>query len=101
MKENKIQEIQILEQNLQNILFQKQSFQIEINEIQASLKELENSGEEVYKIIGQLMLRTEKQKVKKELLEKKEILEIHLKTVEKQEKNLTEKVEKLREELAK
>ena len=33
----KIQELQILEQNLQNLLMQKQAFQIELNEIENAL----------------------------------------------------------------
>ena len=48
--DSKIQEIQFLEQNLQNLLMQKQAFQMELSETQAALKELENSGEEVFKI---------------------------------------------------
>mgnify|MGYP001573733989 CR=1 FL=1 len=39
-KENKMQEVQMLEQNLQNILLQKQAFQIELRETKAALKEL-------------------------------------------------------------
>jgi len=101
MKENKIQELQILEQNLQNILFQKQTFQIELAETQSALDELEKSDDDVYKIIGQLMLKTEKQKISQELEEKKKMLELRIKTMENQEKIITEKVEKLRKEIMK
>ena len=58
--EKQIQEMQILEQNLQNILMQKQAFQMEITETQSALEEIENSGDEVYKIIGSLMIKSEK-----------------------------------------
>jgi len=101
MKENKIQELQILEQNLQNILFQKQTFQIELAETQSALEELEKSDEDVYKIIGQLMLKTEKQKIKDELEEKKKMLKLRTKTIENQEKTITEKAEELRKEVMK
>ena len=60
--ENKIQELQILEQTMQNVLIQKQSFQIELAETQGALEELEKTEDEVYKIIGQLMIKTEKAK---------------------------------------
>jgi len=70
-REKSIQQLQILEQNLQNILLQKQAFQIEFRETQAALKELEKSGEEVFKIIGQLMIKTDKKDVKEELVNKK------------------------------
>jgi prefoldin beta subunit len=94
-----IQEIQFLEQNLQNILFQKQAFQIELSESKESLKELENSRDEVFKIIGQLMIKYEKSKIKEEILNKIKILELRIKTLEKQESTFSERIEKLREEL--
>jgi len=101
MDQNKLQELQILEQNLQGILMQKQTFQIELAESQGALEELEKSGEEVYKIIGQLMIKSDKSKMKSELEEKKKMLELRIKTLENQEKISTEKVGKLREELMK
>ena len=96
---NNFQEIQFLEQNLQNILFQKQAFQIELSESKESLKELENSKDEVFKIIGQLMIKSEKSKIKEEILNKIKILELRVKTLEKQEATFSERMEKLREEL--
>ena len=101
MDQNKLQELQILEQNLQGILMQKQTFQIELAESQGALEELEKSGEEVYKIIGQLMIKSDKSKMKSELEEKKKMLELRIKTLENQEKISTEKVGKLREEFMK
>ena len=101
MDQNKLQELQILEQNLQGILMQKQTFQIELAESQGALEELEKSGEEVYKIIGQLMIKSDKSKMKSELEEKKKMLELRIKTLENQEKISTEKVGKLREEFIK
>jgi len=101
MDQNKLQELQILEQNLQGILMQKQTFQIELAESQGALEELEKSGEEVYKIIGQLMIKSDKSKMKSELEEKKKMLELRIKTLENQEKISTEKLEELRGELLK
>lgn len=100
-KENQIQEMQILDQNLQNLTMQKQSFQIELSETQSALDEMEKSGEEVYKIIGQLMIKAEKSKIKDELYSKKKLLELKIKSFEKQEDILTEKLEKLRREIMK
>jgi len=97
--ERKIQEIQILEQNLHNMLLQKQNFQIEMSETQNALEELEISGEETYKIIGQLMLKADKETMKKELTEKQETLELRIKTLEKQENGMSKKIENLREEI--
>ncbi len=99
MEENNLQEMQFLEQNLQNILIQKQNFQIEFGEIQNALSELERSGEEIYKIVGQLMIKSEKNKVKEELSNKEKLLNLRLKTLEKQETAVSERIEKLREQM--
>ncbi len=101
MDENKLQEMQILEQRLQNSIMQKQAFQMELAETNSALKELEKSGEEVFKIIGQLMIKSEKKRIQEELLSKQKILELRIKTFDKQENSLTEQVEKIRDELTK
>ena len=97
--DEKFQELQMLEQNLQNILMQKQSFQMELSETQSALKEIENSGDEVFKIVGQLMIKTEKSKISEELSGREKILEMRLKKMEQQEAVFMEKLEKLREEV--
>lgn len=91
----------MLEQNLQNTLLQKQAFQIEFRETQAALKELDKSGEEVFKIIGQLMIKTDKKQMKEELLNKEKIIDMRIKSFEKQERVLSEKMEDLRSEVLK
>ena len=80
-----VQRMQILEQNMQNILMQKQAFQMELSETQASLKELEKSNDEVFKIVGQLMIKSEKPKIKEELENKQKIIELRINTLDKQE----------------
>lgn len=99
--DNKIQEMQFLEQNLQNSILQKQAFQMELSETTSALTELDNSGNEVFKIIGQLMLKTDKSKIKEELSNKEKILELRIKSIEKQETSLTEQLDRLREEVMK
>jgi prefoldin beta subunit len=98
MKDESVQEIQFLEQGLQNILYQKQAFQMELSETKEALKELENSGDEVYKVIGQIMIRSEKSKIKEEMLSKIKIFELRMKNLEKQEVALTDRIEKIRDD---
>ena len=66
---NTFQEMQMVEQSLQNILYQKQAFQMELSETESALTEIEKSGDEVFKIVGQLMIKSDKIKIKKENLE--------------------------------
>ena len=99
--EREIQEFQISEQALQNLLLQKQAFQMELTETENALKEVKNTKEDVFKIVGQIMLKADKQETEKELSHKKDILQLRLNSIEKQEKSVKDKVESLREELSK
>ncbi|MCL5018413.1 MAG: prefoldin subunit [Candidatus Pacearchaeota archaeon] len=99
MNENKIQEMQILEQRLQNSLLQKQAFQMELAETNSAMNELEKSGDDVFKIIGQLMIKSEKSKIKDELENKQKILEMRIKSFDKQEEIINDQLGKMQEEL--
>ena len=99
--QEKIQELQSLEQNMQTILLQKQAFQFELNETENALKELEKSGEEVFKVIGQIMIKSSKEDIKNELTNKKEIISLRLKSIEKQEASLNRELEKIKQEVMK
>lgn len=98
---NKIQELQMLEQNIQNLILQKQAFQMESSETASALSELKDSGDEVFKIIGQLMIKTNKLKIKEELSNKEKILNLRIKSLEKQESIITEQLNKIRGEVMK
>ena len=95
----KIQDLQFLEQNLQHLFLQKQAFQLELNETTAALKELKGSGNEVFKLIGQIMIKTDKENIQRNLQDKEKMLELRIKSIEEQENSLFEKVSNLREEL--
>lgn len=97
--QEKIQVLQALEQNLQAILLQKQAFQAELNEAESALSEIGKTKDDIYKITGQIMLKADKPNIEKELGERKDILSIRLKSIDKQENLLKEKLEKLKEEV--
>jgi prefoldin beta subunit len=99
--QEKLQELQELEQTLQNVLMQKQAFQMEIAETEAATSELKKSDGEVFKIIGQLMIKSDIKKTKDEFEEKQKLLNMRLKNLDKQESTLTEKLQKIREEFMK
>jgi len=97
--QNKLQEMQILEQNLQNLLMQKQAFQLELRETESALEEVEKSGDDVFKIVGQLMIKSDKKTVVDGLSKKKKLLDLRMKTMQNQEDILTKRLEELREDL--
>jgi len=98
-KTKKIQEMQILEQSMQQILMQKQAFQMELSETDAALKELDNSGDEAYKVIGQLMLKSDKKSIKEELENKHKLLKTRADALDKQEEEFSKKLEVIRDEV--
>ena len=98
--EQKIEQLQRIEQSLQNILMQKQQFQAQTIEIESALNEIKTS-EENYKIVGNIMVKAKKEDLEKELTQKKELVELRIKTLEKQEKETKEKANKIQTEVMK
>jgi len=101
VQDNSIQEMQFLEQNLQNILMQKQAFQMEFAETQGSLKEIKEAKDDVFKIVGQLMIKSDKKKIEEELKNKEKMIDLRIKSLEKQEAELSGKLTNLRDDFLK
>lgn len=99
--EEKIGQLQLMEQNMQNIMIQKQAFQTQLFEIDNALKELEKSKEETYKIVGPIMVATSKKELKDDLQSKKEVIELRIKNLEKQEKRIKEEATQIQTEVMK
>jgi prefoldin beta subunit len=95
-----IQEMQILDQNLHNLLLQKQAFEMELSETKSASKEIEKSPE-IFKLVGELMIKTDKEKVKEELSTKEKILGMRIKSIEKQEDTFSKRLDELRNKLSK
>jgi len=96
--EQEISELQVIEQNLQRFLSQKQQFQTQIVEVETALKELPESGD-TYKIIGNIMVSVKKADLEEDLKSKKEIAEIRLKSLEKQEQKMREEADNLQKQI--
>src|SRR3989344_7988581 len=97
--ENKIAQLQMLEHNIQNLLMQKQTFQSQLIEVENALEELEKSKGKIYKVIGPIMVSSTKEDMQKELNSKKEVSELRITSIEKQEDQLKEKAAKLQAEV--
>ena len=96
--EEKIAQMQLLEQNMQNFLMQKQQFQMQLTEIESALENLKDTKKS-YKIIANIMIDTKKEDLEKDLKQKKEMLELRIKNLEKQEGSIKEKSQKLQKEV--
>ena len=99
--EEKIEQLHLIEQNVQNISMQKQNFQAQLLEIENSLEELNKSKDKVYKIVGSIMVLSDKNDVEKHLNSKKEIIDLRIKNLDKQEDKFKEKINQIQQEVLK
>jgi len=100
MTSSKIAQLQLLQQNLQNILTQKQQLQNQLVELDSALTEL-NTTDKAYKIVGKIMLAAPKQDLVKELEEKKEFVSVRIKNFSQQEEKLQKNFEEVQSEVVK
>jgi prefoldin beta subunit len=96
--QNKINQLSMMEQNLQNFALQKQQFQAQLMEVESAEKEIKDS-KEAFKIIGSIMVAMDKDQLQKELAEKKEVLKMRIDSFEKQEAKIREKADALQKEV--
>jgi prefoldin beta subunit len=99
---DKLGQLQLIEQNLQNFLMQKQNFQSQLIQIENAVEEIEKSTKKTaYKIVGPLMIESDVNSLKEDLKSKKEVLELRIKNIEKQEDKLKDKAKSVQEEVMK
>ncbi len=96
--EQKIAQLQIMQQNMNNILLQKQQFQRQLVEVDSALAELQKT-EKAYRIIGNIMVAGKKEDVQKHLDEKKEMHELRVKNLERQEEAIKKKMEEIQSDV--
>ena len=96
--EEKIQQLQLIEQSLQTYLMQKQQFQKQLLEIESAIKELKGS-KEAYKIVGNIMVNAKSSDLLKEQEENKKHVELRIKNLEKQEERIRQKASNIQSEV--
>ena len=80
-----------MESQIEQVANQKYQLDVRIKELDKTLKELEGVGSDtpVYKTVGNILYQVEdRKKLIDELSEQKELSEIRIKTLEKQQKTL-------------
>lgn len=96
--QNQLKQAQQMEAQIEQISNQKYQLDVRIKELEKTLKELEvvKEGTPVYKSVGNILYQVEdKKKLVDELSEQKELSEIRIKTLDKQQKTLQEKYKEL------
>jgi len=98
MSEEKIQELNMIENSLAQINSQKQQYQKQLIETDNAIDAIKDK-KEAYHIVGTLMIKKDSIELTKELEEKKKLYEVRLEMLEKQESKIKKQAETLREEL--
>ena len=97
---NLIGQFQNCQQQLQSILIQKESLKLQNIEIERALEELNSTTQKTaYKITGQIMINKPVDELKKELNETKENIELRIKSLEKTEERVNNKLKELQSKL--
>ena len=98
--QDKINNLSMMEQSLQQFLAQKQGFQAQMMEIDSALDELKKT-DKAFKIVGNVMVASDKDALMQELSDKKKTVELRITTLEKQESKMREKTSELQAEVMK
>ena len=79
------EEYESLRQQLQVEMAQKQTFQLQYNEVKRTAEEVakSNAGDELFEMTGQILIKRKKEDILNSLKEKEDILEYRLKSLTK------------------
>ncbi len=93
--------LQQLQQTLQGVMSQKQQLELQLTEVEQAVTELDKLDEAavIYKSIGALLVKSEKNRVTTDLTERKELLKMRVDVLAKQEERLRTQVKDLQEKL--
>ena len=100
INQGKMAEFEKNRAQLLNISAQRQQLQVQSMTLKQALDELEKTKEKkVFKAVGNILIQSDTGEVKKEVKAKKESADLRLKTLQKQEESLINKLNKIKSEI--
>ncbi len=93
--------LQQLQQTLQSVATQRQQVELELSETDKALAELEKSTDDtpVYKTVGSILVKSNRQTLLTELKERKELMATRVTVLGKQEDRTRERLKEIQEKL--
>ncbi|MCL4391210.1 MAG: prefoldin subunit [Candidatus Parvarchaeota archaeon] len=93
------EEFEELRQRLQVETSQKQTLQLQYNELKRTIEEVEKTeeGSELFQLSGQVLIKKNREEISKELKEKTEIIDFRLKASLKSIDELTKKLQSMQD----
>jgi prefoldin beta subunit len=98
---NQLAQLQQIQQQAQAIAVQKNQVEINLKETELALEELGKLDADavVYRAIGDLLIKTEREKTTEALKEKKDTLDLRMQTLARQEERAQKRFQQLQEQL--
>ncbi len=98
---NQLAQLQQIQQQAQAIAVQKNQVEISLKETELALEELEKLDKDavVYRAIGELLIKTERDNTQEFLKEKKDTLDLRAQTLARQEERAQTRFKQLQEQL--
>lgn len=95
--QERVLRLQQLQQTLQKVLAQKQQVERELTEIEQAKTELKKVADDavIYKSVGSLLMKDQKEEVSADLDEREELLNTRTEVLERQEERLRGQLKKL------
>ena len=92
-------EYENMEKQLEVLILQRNQLKLQLTETKNAEEELKHATGEVYKSVGSLVLKTTKEKAENELKEKKELIDVKLNAIHKEEEKLRNALKELQQGL--
>ena len=98
---HQLAQFQQAQQQAQVLMTQRQQLELLLRETERALEELGKlqEGAAVYKSVGTILVKSEREELKKSLGEQKETLDLRIKTLERQEERVVQRLREMREKL--
>jgi len=98
---HQLAQFQQAQQQAQALMTQRQQLELLMRETERTLEELDKlqEGAPVYKSVGTILVKSEREELKKSLSEQKETLDLRIKTIGRQEERVVQRLREMREKL--
>ena len=98
---HQLAQFQQVQQQAQVLLGQRQQLELLLRETERALEELGKLPEDavVYKSVGTILVKSEREQLQKDLTEQKETLDLRVKTLGRQEERAIQRLREMREKL--
>lgn len=94
-----LQQFQALQQQYQSVIFQKEAAGMQMQEAEIAEKELSRASGDAFKAVGAILVKKDARALLAEIAEQKEMLDVRIKSLEKQEKLITDRLADLQKRI--